>query len=77
MLFGVKNELQTYILFNNVTIKNSKDKKVLRITIDSKLGFSIHLTSITKKVNIMFNALTRVQKHMTPVQKTMNILFYL
>lgn len=77
MLFGVKNELQTYIVFNNVTIKNSTDKKVLKITIDSNVGFSIPLTSIAKKVNIMFNTLTRVQKHMTPVQKTIKILFYL
>ena len=48
MLFGVKNERQTYIVFNNL---NSEEEKAMRVTIDSKLDFSIHLTSITKKVN--------------------------
>lgn len=46
-LFGVKNDLQTDLVSNNVTIKNSKEVKVLGITIDSKLDFPIDLTSIT------------------------------
>ena len=46
-LFGVNNDLQTDLVSNNVTIKNSKEEKVLGITIDSKLDFPIHLTSIT------------------------------
>ena len=61
VLLGVKNELQTDLTFNNVTIKNSKEKKVLKITIDNKLDVSPHLTSIDKKANIELNALTRVQ----------------
>ena len=66
MLIGVKVELQTDLASNNVTIKNSKKEKVLGIIFDNKLDFPMHLPSITKKANINFNALSRVQKFMTP-----------
>ena len=49
--------------------KDSEEEKVLGITFDSKLDFSTHLTSITKKTNTKVNALTRVQKYMTPGNK--------
>ena len=65
MLYGVNDELQTDLVSENVTTENSKEEKVLGITIDSKLDF-MHLTSITKKANIKLNVLTRVQKYMTP-----------
>ena len=67
ILFGVKVELQTDLVSNIVAIKNSKEKKILGITFDSKLEFSQHFTSITKKTNIKRNALTRVQKHITHI----------
>ena len=70
MLSDVKDELQTDFVSNNATFKNGKEKNVLGITFDSKLDFSMHLTNITKKVNIKLNALTRVQKYMTSEQKT-------
>ena len=50
MLFGAKFELQTDLVSNDVTIKNSKEEKELGITFDSKLDFSAHLTSITKRI---------------------------
>ena len=49
MLFGIKCELQTDFVSNNVTRKNSKEEKVLGITFDNKLDFSSQLTSIAKK----------------------------
>ena len=58
------------LLSNNVTIKNNKDEKVLGIKFDDKLYFSTYLTSITKKVNIELNDLTRVQNFITSGQKT-------
>ena len=70
MLFGVKDELQTELVSNNVTIKNSKEEKVLRVILDNIPDFSTHLTSITKKANIKLNPLTRVRKYMTPKQKS-------
>ena len=58
------------LLSNNVSIKNNKDEKVLGIKFDDKLYFSTYLTSITKKVNIELNDLTRVQNFITSRQKT-------
>ena len=65
MLFGIKDELQT-----NFVSKKNKEEKFLGITFDNKLDISSHLTSITKKANIKLNNLSRVQKYMTPEQKT-------
>ena len=62
MLFGVKDELQTDLISNSVTIKSSKEKNELGITFDSNLEFSTHLISIAKKASIKFNALTRVKR---------------
>ena len=62
MLFGVKDELQTDLVSNSVTIKDSKEENELGITFDSNLDFSTHLISIAKKANIKFNALTRVKR---------------
>ena len=62
MLFGVKDELQTDLVSNSVTIKSSKEKNELGITFDSNLDFSTHLISIAKKASIKFNALTRVKR---------------
>ena len=39
MLFGVKDELPTDLVSNNITIKNSKDGKVLGITFENKFDF--------------------------------------
>ena len=62
ILFGLKDELQTDLVSNNVPIR--KRGKVAVITYD-KLDFSKHLTSITKKGNIKLKTLTRVQKYIT------------
>ena len=69
MLVGVDDELQTNLVCGNETLKNSKQEKVLGVTIDNKLNFATHLSNITKNANIKFNALTRVQKYMTTDQK--------
>ena len=63
MLSGVKDELQTDLVSNSVTIKNSKEENELGITFDSNLDLSTtHLISIAKKASITFNALTRVKR---------------
>ena len=43
MLLGVDNELQTNLVCANETLKNSKQEKVLGVTIDNKLNFATHL----------------------------------
>ena len=68
MLLGVDDELQTNLVCGNTTLKNSKQEKVLGVTIDK--NFATHLLNITKNADIKFNALTRVQKYMTTDKKT-------
>ena len=69
MLLGVDTEFQTNLECGNETLKNSKQEKVLGVTIDKKLNFALYLSNITKNANIKFNALTRVQKNMTRDKK--------
>ena len=57
MLFDVKDELQTDLVSKNISIRNSKEEKVVGITFDNKLVFSKHLTSTTKKTNLKLNTL--------------------
>ena len=67
--FGIKDDLQTDLVSNKITTENSKEEKVEGITFHNKFDFSTHLTGITKKANIKLNALTRLQKYMTPEQR--------
>ena len=55
MFLGVNNELQTNLVCGNKTLKNSKQEKILGVTIDKKLNFATHLLNITKnaKLNLM------------------------
>ena len=69
MLLRADDELQINLVCGNETLKNSKQEKVLGVTIDNKLSFAMHLLNITKNANIKFNALTRVQKYMTSDKK--------
>ena len=69
MLLGADDELQTNLVCGNETLKNSKQEKVLGVTIGNKLNFLTHLSNITKNANIIFNALTRVQKYKTTDKK--------
>ena len=65
ILLGVDDELQTNLVCGNETLENSKQEKVLGVTIDNKLNFATHLLNITKNATTKFNALTRVRKCMT------------
>ena len=86
MLFCVKDKLQRDLVSNNITIRNRKNEEignveigneVLGITFDNKLFFPSQLTSITKKVNIRLNNLTRVKKYIIPEQKTLISLSFI
>ena len=74
--FGAEDELQRDLKFSNNKIKNRKEEKALKITVNSKLDFSTHPTSITKKANIKLNRFTRVQKYMTPEQKALLMIHW-
>ena len=72
-VLSVDDELQTNRACGNETLKNSKQEKVLGVTIDNKLNFAMHLSNITKYANIEFNALT---KYMTTDKKTYILFIY-
>ena len=77
MLLGVDDELQTNLACGNETLKNSKQEKVVGVTIDNKLSLATHLLNITKNTNIKSNALTRAQKYMTADKKNVYSLLLL
>ena len=68
MLLGVGVLFQTNLVCGDEILKNTKQEKVLGVTLD-KFNFVTHLLNIIKNVNKKFNALTRVQKYMTADKK--------
>ena len=65
------DSLQTNLVCGDAILKNSKQEKVLSVTLDNKLNFATHLLNITNNANKKFNALTRVQKYITTDQKSL------
>ena len=55
MLLGVDDDLQTNLVRGNEALKNSKQEKVLGVTIDNKISFATYLSNITKNaiLNLM------------------------
>ena len=51
MLLGGDDSLQTNLVCGDQILKNTKQKKVLCVTLDNKLNFATHLSNITKNVN--------------------------
>ena len=49
MLLGVDDSLQTNLVCSDAILKNTKQEKVLGVTLDNKLNFATHLLNITKK----------------------------
>ena len=71
MLLGVDDSLQTNLVCVDEIHKNTKQEKVLGVTLNNKLNFAAHLLNITKNTNKKFNASTRIQKYMTTDQKSL------
>ena len=60
-ILGVNDSLQNNLVCSYEILKNIKQKKVLRATLDNILNSATHLLNITKNANKKFNALTQVQ----------------
>ena len=58
ILLGVDDLLQTNLVWGDEILKNTKQEKVLGVTLDNKLTFATHLLIITENANKKFNALT-------------------
>ena len=69
MFLGVDDSLQTNLVCGDEILKNTRQEKVLGVTLDNKLTFATHLLNTTKNSSKKFNALTRVQKYTTNDQK--------
>ena len=54
--------MQTNLVCGDEILKNSKQEKMLGVTLDNKLNFATQLLNITKNASKKFNALTRVRK---------------
>ena len=74
MLLGADDSLQTNLVCGDEILKNTKQEKVLGVTLGNKLDFTTHLLNITKNANKKFNALTRVQNYMITDQKSLHFL---
>ena len=60
-ILGVNDSLQNNLVCSYEILKNIKQKKLLRVTLDNILNSATHLLNITKNANKKFNALTQVQ----------------
>ena len=56
MFLGVDDSLQTNLVCGDEILKNTRQEKVLGVTLDNKLNFATHLSNITKNANNKFNA---------------------
>ena len=45
------------LIFEGLVIKNSKEQKILRVTIDNKLTFKSHIKNLCKKASQRIGAL--------------------
>ena len=52
--------------YDNITIKDVSEEKILDITIDNKLTFKSHWKNICKKANKKLNALVRITNFTSP-----------
>ena len=69
MLFGVKENEQSDLICNDITLKHSSHDKILGVTIDNKLAFDENIINICKTTNKKLNALSRINHYMKPNQK--------
>ena len=70
-------DAQPNFSYDNITIKNVSEEKILGITTDNKLAFKSHLKNIYKKANQKLNALARITKLTPPFQRKTLLNFFI
>ena len=68
-VLGVYDSLQNNLVCSYEILKNIKQEKVLRVTLDNILNSATQLLNITKNANKKFNALTQVQNTWLLIKK--------
>ena len=61
------------INIDNKVIKNSKNKKLLGIDLNNRLGFDTHVTNICKRVSKKLRALARISQFMNIHKRKMTM----
>ena len=69
MLFGAKENEQSDLICNDITLKHNSHEKMLGVTLDNKLSFDEHIINICKTANKKLNALNRINHYMKQNQK--------
>ena len=59
-----RNAINKSIVINNKTIESSKSVKLLRLTIDNKLNFGIHINNICKVASAKIKGLGRIRSRL-------------
>ena len=59
-MFLGNNTENEKLLFHNVLMENSKEQKILRVTINTKLNFKSHINELCKKSSQKIAALSRL-----------------
>ena len=68
MCLGKDTGNETFI-FKSLVMKNSKEQKILGVTIDNKLTFKSHIKNLCKKASQKISALSRLSNHLNDSQK--------
>ena len=65
------------INIDNEVIKNSSNKKLLRINLNNRIGFDTHVANICKRVSKKLHALTRISQFMNIHKRRMTMKAFL
>ena len=68
MCLGKNTENETYFV-NNTEMKNSRENKILEITIDNELKFKSHVKNLCKKASQKIWALSRLTNYLNDSEK--------
>ena len=67
--FALENTQEMRLIFKGLVMKNSKEQKILGVTIDNKLTFKSHIKNLCKKASQKIGALSRLSNHLNDSQK--------
>ena len=68
MCLGYNNESETF-LFHNILMENSKEQKIVGVTIENKLNFKSYISELCKKASQKIAALSRLFSYLNNSEK--------
>ena len=68
MCLGYNNESETF-LFHNILMENSKEQKIVGVTIENKLNFKSYISELCKKASQKIAALSRLSSYLNNSEK--------